>query len=209
MVVRIAVGGVFIIACAGVAVGAAAAADMRANTAPYAAPAPFGTYSWMGPYVGVNLGYQRGRATSTGADPNGFAGGLQIGYNWQTGQWVYGVEADVQGSSAGDTFAAFKFSNPWFGTARGRVGYAFSNVLVYATGGLAFGGSDIKFAGVSESNVHIGWAAGLGVEVGLARSWSAKAEYLFVDLAKTGFTITGTRTGLESSLLRLGVNYRF
>ena len=60
-------------------------------------------------------------------------------YNWQSGQFVYGVEADLQASGADDTFAAYKFSNPWFGTVRGRVGYAFNNILLYGTLGLAFG----------------------------------------------------------------------
>ena len=102
-------------------------------------------------------------------------GGGQIGYNWQVHpNWVLGLEADIQGSAAEDTFAAYKFANPWFGTLRGRAGYAMNNVLVYLTGGLAYGGGRIEFAGMSESQTHFGWTFGGGVEVGLTPNWSAK-----------------------------------
>ena len=60
--------------------------------------------------------------------PSGFVGGVQGGYNWQSGPWVFGAEADIQATGANDTFAPWKFSNPWFGTVRGRAGYAFNNV---------------------------------------------------------------------------------
>ena len=79
------------------------------------------------------------RSTTIRPSPSGFAGGVQAGYNWQSGPWVFGIEGDLQASGADDTFAPWKFSNPWFGTVRGRVGYAFNNVLFYGTGGLAFG----------------------------------------------------------------------
>src|SRR6266567_4771784 len=110
----------------------AAAADLYAKAPAYAA-APFNGYNWNGAYVGVNLGYQWGQLTNWGsAKPSGLMGGGQVGYNWQFGQVVVGAEADLQGSGANDTFAAYKFSNPWFGTVRGRAGYAMNNVLVYA-----------------------------------------------------------------------------
>ena len=118
----------------------AAAADLYGK-APAFAAAPFSGYNWNGAYVGVNLGYQWGKVTNwPSTSPNGVMGGVQVGYNWQVGQFVFGAEADLQGSGAEDTFAAWKFSNPWFGTVRGRAGYAMNNVLAYATGGLAYGG---------------------------------------------------------------------
>src|SRR5205085_7700999 len=100
----------------------AAAADLYGK-APAFAAAPFNGYNWNGAYVGVNLGYQWGKVTNWGGgEPNGVMGGGQIGYNWQFGQYVFGLEADLQGSAAEDTFAAYKFANPWFGTVRGRAG---------------------------------------------------------------------------------------
>ena len=185
------------------------AADLPPHHRAYTVAQPYGQYSWIGPYIGANLGYQFGDATSTGLDPHGVTGGIQGGYNWQTGPWVFGVEADIQGSGADDTFAAFKFSNPWFGTLRGRIGYAFNNILLYGAGGLAIGGGDMELLGVSETNTHVGWALGLGLEVGITPNWSAKAEYLYVDLDKESYFLTGTRVGIESSVLRFGVNYRF
>ena len=186
--------------------GTARAADLP--RVPYATTAPYPTYNWVGPYIGVNLGYQWGSATHSGANPSGLMGGAQGGYNWQFGQFVVGAETDLQFSAADDMFAAWKFSNPWFGTLRGRAGYAMNNVMLYATFGLAYGGGRVELGGLKETNTHIGWAAGAGMEVGLTPNWSAKAEYLFVDLSDERYVLFAN-TGFESSILRLGVNYRF
>jgi outer membrane immunogenic protein len=164
---------------------------------------------WQGPYVGANLGYEWGSVANTGTRPSGIAGGLLGGYNWQAGQFVFGGEADIQKSAADDVFAPWKFSNPWFGTLRGRVGFALNNILFYGTAGLAYGGVRGENPALSESKTHIGWTAGAGMEVGLTPNWSARVEYLYIDLADRGYLATGTNNGLESSLLRLGVNYRF
>jgi outer membrane immunogenic protein len=191
------------------AAGAAAAADLpRGVMAPYAAPAALG-YNWTGPYVGVNLGYQWGSTTNNPTKPSGIEGGVQAGYNWQSGQFVYGAETDIQLSGADDTFAPWKFSNPWFGTLRGRAGVALNNILFYGTVGLAYGGVRGEIAGLSESKTQIGWTAGGGMEVGLTPNWSARAEYLYVDLSDRAYSVTGAKNGVESSMLRFGVNYRF
>ena len=192
------------------ATGAASAADIPRGPAPYyTAPAPLNVYSWAGPYLGINAGYQWGNTTNNPTSPSGFAGGVQAGYNWQSGMFVFGAETDLQLSGADDTFAPWQFSNPWFGTLRGRGGVAMNNILLYATVGLAYGGVTAKTFGLSESQTHVGWAAGLGMEVGLSHNWSAKAEYLYIDLSDEGYTLTGVSNGLESSLLRFGVNYHF
>lgn len=166
---------------------------------------------WQGPYVGANLGYQWSAITANPTRPNGFAGGAQVGYNWQSNQFVYGVEADLQFTGADDTFAPWKFSNPWFGTLRGRAGFAMNNILVYATGGFAYGSIQVQntFTGASESKLHPGWVLGVGMEVALTTNWSARAEYLYVNLSDRSYAQTGTSNGLENNLFRLGVNYRF
>src|SRR3954468_16794025 len=188
----------------------AAAADLYYGKAPAFAAAPFNGYNWNGAYVGVNLGYQWGKVTNWGGgEPNGIMGGGQIGYNWQFNQFVLGLEADIQGSAAEGTFAAYKFSNPWFATMRGRAGYAMNNVLFYVTGGLAYGGGRVDFAGVSEAQSHFSWTFGGGVIVGLPPTWSAKAEYLYVRLEDRSYVLTGINNGFSSNLFRLGVNYRF
>jgi outer membrane immunogenic protein len=190
------------------AAGAAGAADLR--RAPYyTVPAPPSGYSWTGPYLGGNLGYQWGDTTRNPTNPSGIAGGVQGGYNWQSGQFVFGAEADIAASRASDTFAPWKFSNRWFGTLRGRAGYAFNNFLFYGTGGFAVGDGRAEVGALSESKTHFGWTVGVGLEVGLTSNLSARIEYLFVDLADKPYALTGTSNGFESNLLRLGFNYRF
>ena len=191
------------------AAGAANAADIPRSPAPYyASPAPL-TYNWIGPYVGANIGYQWATTTNNPTKPSGLEGGLQAGYNWQSGQFVFGAETDIQLSGADDTFAPWKFSNPWFGTLRGRAGVALNNILFYGTLGLAYGGVKGEIAGLAETKTHIGWTAGGGMEVGLTPNWSARAEYLYVDLSDRAYSVTGTANGVESNILRFGVNYRF
>jgi outer membrane immunogenic protein len=89
-----------------VTAGVAAAADLPRGPTPYYAPAS-SLYNWSGAYAGLNLGYQWGKVTNTVGSPDGIAGGGQVGYNWQNGQFVFGAETDLQLSAASDTFA------PW------------------------------------------------------------------------------------------------
>ncbi|MBV9557749.1 MAG: porin family protein [Pseudolabrys sp.] len=198
----------FAAAAALMTAGSASAADFPRSSysAPRAAPL---VYNWAGAYAGANVGYQWGDTTGNPTKPSGIFGGVQGGYNWQSGAFVFGGETDLQISGADDTFAPWKFSNPWFGTLRARAGYAFNNFLVYGTGGIAYGGIKGEIIGLAESKTHAGWTLGAGVEVGLNPAWSVKAEYLYVDLSDRSYSITGTKNGLESSLLRFGVNYHF
>jgi len=196
------------------AIGFLTLACQAANAAdlvPYRQLTPARGYFWQGPYLGANLGYQWGSVTRSPNDPSGVAGGIQGGYNWQIGQFVFGGETDLQMSDADHRFAGWKFSNPWFGTLRARAGYTMNNILFYGTIGLAYGtlrAQDLT-SGIEESRTSLGWAGGAGLEIALAGNWSAKAEYLYVDLNDRSFNLTGTHHGIESSLLRFGVNYRF
>ena len=197
------------VAVLAVASGAALAADLPRSSAPYYNPAPSSLYNWSGFYAGLNLGYGWGKVTNTGVNPSGILGGGQVGYNWQSGQFVFGAEADLQGSSANDTFAPWKFSNPWFGTLRGRAGYAFNNILLYGTLGLAYGNLRGELGGAAETHTLAGWTGGVGAEVGMTPNWSVKVEYLYMDLADRGFAITGMDNGYRSNMVRFGVNYHF
>jgi len=205
---RIAWGAAALIA-AGWTVSAQAADMSYGSRAPYTVNQPLNAYSWAGPYLGGNIGYAWGSVDNAFPKPSGVEGGVQVGYNWQSGPLVFGVEGDLQATGADDTFAPWKFSNPWFGTVRGRVGYAFSNILFYGTGGLGFGELRGETFGLSESHTTAGWTAGVGAEFGLAPNWSAKVEYLYVDLSDTRFTITGVSNGYQFGVLRAGVNYHF
>jgi outer membrane immunogenic protein len=184
---------------------------MAADNLPYGAAARPGAYSWQGPYVGANLGYQWGGINSHPANPSGVVGGVQAGYNVQYGQLVFGGETDLQVSDADDTFASWKFSNPWFGTLRARAGIAMSNIMLYGTVGLAYGTLKMQNAltNVSESHTSAGWAGGLGMEVALTGNWTARAEYLYVDLGGSSFILDGNNHAIQANILRFGVNYRF
>lgn len=205
---RLVVGAAALVAAGWIA--SAEAADMNyGQRAPYTVNQPLNAYSWAGPYLGGNIGYEWGSVDNNPSKPSGFVGGVQAGYNFQNGPFVFGVEGDIQAAGADDTFAPWKFSNPWFGTLRGRAGYAFSNVLFYGTAGLAFGELRAQTFGWTESHTTAGWTIGAGAEVGLAPNWSAKLEYLYIDLSTTQFAITGVSNGYSASVVRAGVNYRF
>jgi outer membrane immunogenic protein len=190
------------------AAGAAAAADLPRGPTPYYAP-PASYYNWSGFYAGVNAGYEWAHVTGSSVDPAGIVGGGQVGYNWQSGQFVLGGETDIQASAADDTFAPYKFSNPWFGTLRGRAGFAMNNILFYGTVGLAYGELSGQLNSLQENKTLVGWTGGVGMEVGFNPHWSAKAEYLYMDLGDRSYTITGVNNGLQSNLLRFGINYHF
>jgi outer membrane immunogenic protein len=92
---------------------------------------------------------------------------------------------------------------------RGRGGYALGNLLFYATGGVAFGELRAETFGLSETHTNVEWTLGAGAEFAFAPNWSAKIEYLYVDLGESPFTITGVSNGYRSGGVRAGVNYHF
>ncbi|MBR0828145.1 porin family protein [Bradyrhizobium manausense] len=200
----------------------AMAADLAAR--PYTkAPAPLAAvYNWTGFYIGAMGGY----ASESGGDPKmkgGFVGGT-IGYNWQTSNIVFGLEADgawadVNASSTvpvvfGAVVAPVTTSAriDALGTVRGRVGVAFDQVLLYATGGYAW--IDNKFSvsalgvTVSESHFHNGWTVGAGIEAFFAPQWSVKGEYLYRSLGSENYFGVPSGT-LNLHSVQVGVNYHF
>src|SRR5262249_31751623 len=104
--------------------------------------------------------------------------------------------------------------NNWFGTVRGRAGYAFGRVMPYVTGGLAFGDIEANVTalpGVSDTNV--GWTIGGGVEGSIFANWTGKIEYLYADLGNVTCTTAACglpgNVDLRQSIVRAGVNYHF
>jgi outer membrane immunogenic protein len=186
-------------------------------------------FSWTGFYVGINGGYGWAKSswssavTSGDVSPKGWLIGGTLGYNMQTGNFVWGLEGDIdlstiKGSTSGGTGVCAtpgcESRNRWFGTARGRIGYAFDRWLPYLTGGAAFG--DVKMSpntGLSETKTKIGWTAGAGIEWAFMTNWSTKIEYLYADLGKS--TCSAASCGVDTdvtwkaNIVRLGVNYRF
>jgi opacity protein-like surface antigen len=227
---------------AGVALGALAAAtaagavDGRAVPPPEEiSPAP---YNWTGPYFGVSIGLATGTSKQTSAtgditpsfDLSGGVFGFALGYNWQVGTILYGVDSDMSLSTKNGTsgyvgappgFTA-ETSERWLATYRGRIAYVQQSWMIYLTGGGA--NADVKIiatepgAGVaSESKLRWGWTAGVGVEAARIHSFTVKAEYLYVDFANTGYFNPAppgfiNRAGgvpIHDHILRLGLNHKF
>jgi outer membrane immunogenic protein len=203
----------------------AAAADLAPGYAPIArTPAYYSPYyNWTGFYLGINGGGGWGRSQWDGVDTFDVSGGLiggTIGYSWQFNHLVIGAEGDIDWSDINGTTsvlcaAGCSTRNDWLATVRGRVGYAFDRILPFLTAGFALGdinASRAAFPGGSITN--IGWTVGAGVEVGVVRNVSLKAEYLFVDLGSfnCGFNCALAANGNVSfyaNLFRAGLNVRF
>lgn len=186
-------------------------------------------------------------------DGNGFTGGVQVGYNAQFNTIVVGLEADINyvGIDEEDSFsgAAIPGLAPdglttsasqdlrWLGTVRGRLGFTPTPpLLVYATGGLAYGDvkqdASVTVNGVpgvswsgSNSEIAVGWTIGGGVEYAFTSNWTAKLEYLYYDLGSESNAALGNaavrgipaldgvdyenETDIAGSIVRVGLNYKF
>jgi outer membrane immunogenic protein len=218
------------------------AADLPVPQAPVPPPTYFPAYyNWTGVYLGANGGYGFGQnrwsvagLSSGNFNTNGFLAGGTLGANYQTGPYLVGFEGDidwsnVQGNTSAATCAALgapagttcQTKSTWLGTARARVGYAFDRLLVFGSGGAAFGGLQpvLNPGGVVFSPTpQLGWTAGAGVEYAFTDAISAKVEYLFVNLGTVACPTTaavgcGAFTShsfsFSENLVRAGVNYRF
>jgi outer membrane immunogenic protein len=166
----------------------------------------------------------------------GAVAGGQAGFNWQSGALVLGAEGDfdwshLKGSISAQcatcgpvTNASLEHDVDWFGTARARIGYAADGWLAYATGGYAFGRVALKgtatgggvSASLTQNATPSGWTVGGGVELALGPNWSAKLEYLYVDLGTVNNTIVVTggpsltdSARIQMNVVRAGANYRF
>lgn len=206
-------------------VSPAVAADM---SMPYETPV---SSDWSGFYIGGHIGGGKSIidwtfdpiGTTADHEGDGVLGGAQVGYNFQSGAWVFGAEADISASGIeGDTACpnpAFTCSSEaqWLATVRGRVGYSFDNLLVYGTGGLGIGRFEMSTddgAGVSGSTdkTDTGWVAGAGVEYAFSPRWSVKAEYMYYDFGSSTYEVDG---GLDVNVDqrfhtgKIGVNFKF
>jgi outer membrane immunogenic protein len=205
----------------------AMAADLSARPV-YKAPAPVGeaVFSWTGFYIGGNIGAKWGRFDETLSGPNNsvtfsrgdsnteFVGGGQIGYLWQTGQFVFGIEGDIDATrlrdsvTVGTAFGPFvpgdtlSVRNDWQSSVRGRVGWAFDRMMLYVTGGGAW--ANLKATGtfvpsgtvpgltVTRDKTAFGWTLGGGVDYMLTGGWSLGAEYRFTRFDRENEGTLGT-----------------
>jgi outer membrane immunogenic protein len=197
----------------------ASAADLPARM-PAKAPVyvPPMEYSWTGFYLGLNGGYGFGRSNYSGPggsfDAGGGLFGATVGYNWQTGPLVFGLEGDIDWSGMNGSGACGLTScstrNDYLSTIRGRLGYAMGRWMPYVTGGAAIGNVKTSIAGFGDTNnTKGGWTVGGGIEASLMGPWTAKVEYLHVDLGDADTAIPGTSSRFTSDIIRGGINYKF
>jgi outer membrane immunogenic protein len=209
---------------------AADVAPVRTPIAPGFVAAP--GMDWSGFYIGGHLGGVGGDTTVTipnypagfGRSDSSLIGGGQIGFNYMTpGRWVFGVETDISwmgltgAGTVGGAGESFSAQHNLMVTARGRIGYAFDNLLVYGTGGLAWANLRSAFytpaAGGPASSTQLGWTAGGGVDYALTPRWSLGVEYLYGRFDGSEFTFTGPRNptaiDLDTHTVRARLNYLF
>jgi outer membrane immunogenic protein len=192
-------------------------------------PPPLPTYSWSGLYIGVHAGYGwtdidwTAGGTTVNDNGGGWLGGGQVGYNWQRGALVFGVEADISGSGIEGTTACpaaladCRHEIGWLASVRGRVGVAGNGnrTLFYATAGGAW--ADFDYAATGRpgfSDTQFGWVGGGGIEHFLTPKLSARVEYLYYSFdgvtAPTG-ALAGSPVDLDPSMhtVRFGLNLKF
>ena len=236
------------------AAGQALASDLPPPAVPpparapaaYIPPAVAAVYNWGGIYFGFNLGF--GFGTSNWSDPlnisgvtstgnfnlTGFLAGPTVGVNFQADSFVYGAEADFDGSWIDGKKSSPFCSNVgfgagaqcetksfWFSTVRARLGYAADRILFYATGGGAFGNVASGINGSFQSSTRAGWTAGAGVEAAFGENLTARIEYLYMRLqnssctnpANCGLDAPGVAANdtvkFSTSMIRLGLDYKF
>ena len=211
---------------------AASAADMP-QAAPYTrAPVMVDPgVNWTGFYVGAMGGYgwsDQTRATIGGITVSssnndikgGFAGGT-VGYNWQTGPAVFGIEADAAWSgikySEVDLGVTLADKIQAIGSVTGRIGYAANAALFYVKGGYAWADNQISAsaggAAFSESHLHSGWTIGGGLEYLFVPNLSGKVEYMYADFSNANYLTNvvagGIGLGVTVQTVKVGVNYHF
>jgi outer membrane immunogenic protein len=203
-------------------------------------------YNWGGIYIGLNGGYGFGTSSWTAPagttgpgsfNTNGALAGATLGANFQTGQFVFGIEGDgdwsnIKGSTTSTTAClgtaatscTLQTSNTWLATLRARMGVAWDRVLIYGTAGGAGGNITANLSGTgitggSTSNSEFGWTAGGGLEFGITDNLTAKVEYLYVDLQHGSYSCSAAACGtaaaitgpvsFTTSLARVGLNLKF
>jgi outer membrane immunogenic protein len=218
-----------------VSLGASNAADLGARPirpAP-AVVTPSAEYSWSGFYIGLQGGYGTGDSSGTqnaggsffpvvpySIDPHGFLGGGHVGYNHHVGQWVLGIEGDIEAadvkalsivSTAGQDYF-FNAKADMLASVRGRLGIAHNGWLAYATGGVAWG--RISTPPLDALNgTRTGWTAGAGLEYAFNSNWSTRVEYRYTDLgresAQGGESASFDDNSFAFHAVRVGLSYRF
>jgi len=166
--------------------------------------------NWEGFYLGGAGTYNMGDFNNS---RNGYAMGGQLytGYNWQAGQIVYGVEADLGYSGLDHSAGGITEKNRFNGSVRGRVGYDLNPFLLYGTAGLAIGQNKLEDATSSESKTAVGYTVGAGAETFITNNITARLEYRYTDYGKKTFNLdSGSFSrGFDEQSVKVGIGVKF
>lgn len=216
-------GGTFAVAMLAAGASARAADAVVPVTPPSPVEYDFSTpHDFSGAYVGLTAGGRWGDFDTVfggvaggGSDVSGFTGGPIGGIAFQSDRIVYGLEGDISFNTGDSTELVsgvpVTSENDWFGTLRGRIGYAFDRALVYGTGGVAIGDVEVSTPAGSDGSTEIGWTLGAGLEIPVGENFTARAEYLYTDLGEKSGTIGGTpfTSEFDNHTVRAGITYKF
>lgn len=179
--------------------------------AAYDAPAPAAT--WSGFYLGGTGSYDWGKLKGGSSEPSadGWGGGIYGGYNWQSGQIVYGGEADLGYNDQKGTSGGITGEEKLNGSIRGRVGYDMNPFLIYGTAGLAIGDHEVSSAAGSDSKTSVGYTVGAGVEAFVTSNITARLEYRYTDYQDKDFNLGGTTDsrGFDDQSVKVGIGVKF
>jgi outer membrane immunogenic protein len=235
---RNAIGFAALLCAATVCSGSARAADLPVKAPPNVAVAS--VYNWTGFYIGGHGGFGWGRKewTDLAGPPfdagshrvDGAVAGGQVGFNYQTGPWVLGVEgqfswANLDGNHLNPLDLADSLTTRvrWMSSVAARIGYAFERTLVYVKGGGAWARDhhetiDLGVLERTGGATRSGWLVGGGLEYGIGGGWSAKVEYNFMDFGRRTITMSPVDPAGDADLFDIdqhihtvifGLNYRF
>ncbi len=166
--------------------------------------------NWEGFYLGGAGTYN---AATSRHDRDGYAlgGQLYTGYNWQSGQIVYGVEADLGYSGLDSTSGGVTNKNRFNGSVRGRVGYDLNPFLLYATAGVAAANNKVSGFGDSDSKTAYGYTVGAGAEALVTNNITARVEYRFSDYQDKDYDLgaTSVSRGYDEHSVKVGIGVKF
>jgi outer membrane immunogenic protein len=219
--------------------GAALAADLPSEKGPpvYSPPPPPPpAFTWSGVYIGAQVGYGWGTSgayDTTAPSPigtystSGVVGGGHIGYNYQISQFVFGLEGDMNASTENGSTVdgvdipgnVLTIHKNYDASIRGRIGYAFDRVLIYATGGGAYGDFRTSYSapGAFDGDFNdgrFGWTVGGGIEYAIDNNWSVRAEYRYTDYGHINDLAINTygdniSQHLRDNRVQVGFSYKF
>lgn len=180
---------------------------------------------WTGFYIGVHGGYGAGvmDLSSPGLidpddeeqDVDGFLGGIQAGYNWQMDSILFGIQTDISlsGIASDEDGGGENDTIDWLGSTTGRIGFVNDAFVPYLKGGVAYAGGTGDAAGEDDSQTHLGWTVGAGVEFAVTENISVFAEYDYYSFGEETYEFPSIPAEVDVTsdihTVKAGLNFSF